>query len=228
MSTDPSVHTFLILDAERSRARANQHWQKLRDDLHVVLTGALLDTGIRPEMVEDRGGGALVVFRQPALNVLDKVIDSLVDRLSEVNASASPQDCLRLRFAIHTGPAHQDQQDWSGAALEEALELNSLPPVKALLRAADRAQCVVVVSDEVYRQVVCQRHKVFNPAVYRKVMHDDRVGWVMVPGYPAPPDPDPKPRTAPRPTQQLTGNIFNIDTVHNIDARVSPYPAGDQ
>jgi len=228
---DPSVRTVLVLEAERPPGRADPHWQKLRDDLHVVLSSALLDTGIEPEMIEDRGDGALVVFRRPAQDVLDQVMDSLVDQLSEVNAPAPALDRLCLCFAIHFGLVHQDQHGWSGVALDETFELASLPPVKAMLRAAERAQCVVVVSDEVYHQVVCQRYNGLNPSVYRQIVHDGRVGWAMVPGYPVPPDPESKSPPASAPTQQHLrnnyGNNFVIDTVHHIDARVSRSPAGD-
>jgi len=67
LTTDPSIRSFLILDAERSRGRTNPQRQILRDDIYAVLNDALRATDIEPKAVEDRGDGAMAVFDRPVL-----------------------------------------------------------------------------------------------------------------------------------------------------------------
>lgn len=205
MTADPLMRSFLIFDVERSRDRTNPQRQALREDLYAMLGGALDGAGIRPEQVavEDRGDGALAVFDRPVLDVLDEVVDGLVKYLAAMNAGKASPDWLRLRFAVHFGLVHRDSHGWSGAALDETFELNCLPAVKAMLRAADRAQCVLVVSDAVYRQVVCQEYRTLNPAIYRRIPDNGNsgqngpIGWAMLPGYHAPPQLNSNPAAPP-------------------------------
>jgi len=191
VTTDPSMRSFLILDVERSRDRDNPRRRIVRRDLYAVLDGALADAGIEPEQVtiEDRGDGALAVVDRPVLDVLDDVVRGLVKHLARINSEKAPPDWLRLRFAVHSGLVHQDEHGWSGAALDETFVLNGLEQVKAMLRAANRAQSVLVVSNEIYRNVVSHTYRDLDPTVYRKIEDNRQIGWVMVPGYPAPPRP---------------------------------------
>jgi hypothetical protein len=191
MTADPSMRSFLVLDVERSRDRNNLQRQAVRKDLYAVLDGALEGAGIKREevTVEDRGDGALAVFDRSVLDVLVGVIDGLVKHLAVMNTAKAPPDWLRLRFAVHFGLVHQDPHGWSGAALDETFELNGLLSAKDMLRSADRAQSVLVVSDEVYRQVVCHKYRQLDPSVYRKAEDNGTIGWCMLPGYSAPPLP---------------------------------------
>lgn len=198
MTNDPSTRSFLILDVERSRDRDNPRRRIVRRDLYAVLDAALADAGIKqPEQVtvEDRGDGALAVFDRPVLDVLDNVVRGLIKHLARINSEKDPPDWLRLRFAVHSGLVHQDEYGWSGAALDETFVLNGLDQVKAMLRAANRAQSVLVVSNEIYRNVVSHRYRDLDPIVYRKVEDNGQVGWVLVPGYPTPPQPGNDPST---------------------------------
>ena len=196
MTDDPLTRSFLVLDVERYRARDNVQRQTVREDFYAVLHRALEDAGIKAEerTVEDRGDGVLAVFDRPVWDVLDDVVDGLIKHLANINTTKKPSDWLRLRFAVNSGFVHQDSHGWSGAALDETFVLNGLPPVKDILRSADRAQSVLVVSNEVYRNVVQQRVRNLDPAVYQQVEDNGQIGWAMVPGYPAPPQPN---RSAP-------------------------------
>jgi hypothetical protein len=191
VTADPSMRSFLIIDVERSRTRDNVQRQTVRRDLYAVLDAALSDASIEPEQVtvEDRGDGALAVFDRPVLDILDDVISGLIRHLTRMNNEKHAPNWLRLRFAVHFGLVTQDPYGWSGAALDETFTLNGLPPVKAILHAAERAQSVLVVSDEVYRHVVCHKYRELDPTVYRQVEYYSQMGWAMVPGYPAPPQP---------------------------------------
>lgn len=192
MTADPSMRSFLILDVERSRARNNVQRQTVRKDLYAVLDGALEGAGVKQSeevTVDDRGDGALAVFDRPVLDVLVDVVDGLVKHLARINREKDPPDWLRLRFAVHFGLVHQDPYGWSSAALDETFTLNGLDQVKSTLREADRAQSVLVVSNEIYQNVVIHKYRNLDPTVYQKVENNGLIGWVMVPDYPDSPRP---------------------------------------
>lgn len=209
MTADPLTRSFLVLDVEGSQTRNNVQRQAVRREFYEVLHRAVAEAGIEPEerTVEDRGDGVLAVFGRPVWDVLDDVVDGLVRHLTNINIAKNPPDWLRLRFAVHHGLVNQDQHGWSGEALDETFRLNGLQPVKDMLRVAVRAQSVLVVSDEVYRNVVRQRVRDFDPTVYRRVEENGQIGWAMVPGYTVPPRLDNNLRTVVPPARKPTHQV---------------------
>lgn len=189
MTDQPLSRSFLVIDVEKSSNRANSAQTVLRADLYAMVGEAMETAGLTADRyaVEDRGDGVMVVADAGVLDVLDPLADVVVDALARRNATVAPPDWMRLRIAVHHGLVHRDEHGWTGDALTTTFRINNMKPVKDVLRAADRAQAVLAVSDAVYRDVVCQGYRGLQPGTYREVADDERTAWVRVPGYAAPP-----------------------------------------
>ncbi|PRY34257.1 hypothetical protein [Umezawaea tangerina] len=234
MDLEPVSRTILVVDIEKSSDRTDPEKAALRSALYGVLHGALDAAGLTADRrrIDDTGDGVLVVADSEVLPMLDPFLDDAVEALARHNALVSPTEWLRLRFAVHFGLVARDGQGWVGDDVTTTFRINNSTLVKDSLRAADRAQSVVVVSDAVYRSVVRHRHRNLRPEVYREQHDDGRTFWVRVPGYAEPPVP--AAHTSPRPPaaadgpvagKSITishnghGNVFATDTIHHVDAR---------
>ncbi|MET8756654.1 hypothetical protein [Lentzea sp. NPDC004782] len=221
MTEQPLNRSFLVIDVEKSSDRANSAQTVLRADLYAMVDEALGTAGLAVNQyaVEDRGDGVMVVADTGVLDVLDPVAEVVVEALARRNATVAPPDWMRLRIAVHHGLVHRDAHGWTGDALTTTFRINNMKPVKDVLRSADRAQSVLVVSDAVYRDVVCQGYRGLQPGTYREVADDERTAWVRVPGYAAPPGVATGPAAA-EPVargQAITINGSQIGSVHTAE-----------
>ncbi|WP_157767500.1 hypothetical protein [Actinosynnema pretiosum] len=234
--TDPKSRSILVVDVERSSDRTNPQKAELRSALYHVLNRGLAgaDLGCEPAHgVDDLGDGVLAVFDCEVLPVLDPLVDLMVDELARYNALVCERDRLRLRIGVHFGPVSRDEHGWVGHEMTAAFRALDAEQVKEVLRSANRAEAVVVVTDDVYRSVVRHGYRGLRPDEYRRLEVPTGPVWVRAPGYAAPPVPATEtaaptapvtPRVVPAGvnfTNNRIGSVQNVGSIHSIDARTT-------
>jgi class 3 adenylate cyclase len=226
---EPRSRSFLVVDIEKSSDRTDPEKAELRDALYRVLLGALDTAGLTAERrrLDDLGDGVLAVVDSEVLPLLHPLVDEVVEGLRRYNATVDPPAWMRLRLGIHFGLAARDAHGWVGDDVTTTFRIVNGAGVKAALRAAPRAQSVVVVSDAVHRSVVRHRYREVRPENYHELLDDGRKVWVRVPGHSAPPAPVADalvpPRTEAPASKTISikakGNVFTADTITTVDAR---------
>jgi hypothetical protein len=80
---------------------------------------------------------------------------------------------------------------WVGQPLVHCARLLDAQPVREVLRADERADMVLVVSEQIYHEVVSHGYDGIDPDSYRPVGLSEKethgTAWVHAPGYPSPP-----------------------------------------
>ncbi|PPJ23690.1 hypothetical protein C5E45_27570 [Nocardia nova] len=190
---EPTHRSFLIVDVENSESLTNVQGEAMRATLYQIIENAVPNT---EDIVaqEDRGDGAMLILGIPVLDVLDRVVGSMLTGLRRHNSTAGPMNWLRVRIAAHEGYVGKDEKGWSSDALTATFRMNSEKAVKHALERSPRADAVVVVSDQVFAGLVRHSYRAtVTPDEYVSVtMHSkpDQRMWVRVPGYPKPPLPE--------------------------------------
>lgn len=233
VALEPVSRAILVVDIEKSSERIDTEKARLRDVLYRVLHDGLDAARLPAERcrLDDLGDGVLAVVDSEVLPLLDPLVDVVVDGLARHNAGVDPPAWLRLRLGVHFGLVARDDHGWVGDEMTTAFRVVNGEGVKAVLRAAGRAQSVVVVSDAVHHSVVRHGYRGIRPGSYRSLVDDGRTVWVRVPGYAEPPlpvqDDGPTPAAPPPPAGKVVnvhtdgnnGNVFTVDTIKHIDAR---------
>jgi class 3 adenylate cyclase len=171
MPVEPAYRTILILDIEQfgRTDRDDQVRVRLRRTLREVLAEALGEAGIPTERysTSDTGDGLLVLVDPaiPTARVVRAMLDLFAAAVAEHNRLARAVAQLRVRAAIHAGQLLLDQQGATGEQLNLAFRLLDAPQLRARLAQAP-TPTMVCVSDDVYRQVVRQRHLWLDPEAF--------------------------------------------------------------
>ncbi|MFF0431750.1 hypothetical protein ACFYU9_05930 [Streptomyces sp. NPDC004327] len=137
---------------------------------------------------------------EPAL--IDTFMRALDAGLREFNQNRIPQARLRLRAAVHFGPAAPGAGGFVGSAPVETGRILDSAPLRAALDEAPDACLAVAVSAAVFRDVVKEAHTTLRPEEFRQVAVTEKEyrgqAWIWTPGTTArdpqaPPDPAPAP-----------------------------------
>ncbi|MFE9451259.1 hypothetical protein [Streptomyces sp. NPDC006739] len=193
---DPLSYWIVLLDIEDFSLRPETTQATLHDALYQVVEFALARAGLEAGGYEaqDRGDGMLLLL--PAgtgpTRLLRELVRGLDDALVRHRDTYNHEHRMRLRVGLNQGLVIRSGQRWTGTGINDVARLVDAGPVKEVLARAGRAQLVLVVSDELHRQVVLGRYPGIDPAAYLPAdfvtKHGEtRRGWVTVPGYPAPP-----------------------------------------
>jgi class 3 adenylate cyclase len=196
MAEDATYFSIMVLDVEGFSKRANPPKGALRADMYEVARAAAADAALPWDefATNDTGDGALVVIPPtvPAARVAGPMLKALSDRLAERTRGAGAANPLRLRVALHHGLVHRDGHGWFGDAVDFTFRLVEAQPLRDALTAAEGADVVFIVSDEVYGGVIRHGYRLIDPAAYAPVRFDAKQlkgikAWVNVPSLPYPP-----------------------------------------
>ncbi|MXG27622.1 hypothetical protein [Streptomyces sp. YIM 132580] len=197
VSPDPHHRLIVLVDIEGFSLRPESTQTALNDAVHEVTTSALDQrAGVSSSGYEvaDRGDGLLVLL-QPTISstlLLREMVRGLDDSLIEYNRKHISEYRMRLRVGLHSGGVVQKGQRWTGSAINDLTRLVDAAPVKDVLKAAKRARLALVLTEAMYGDAVRGRFPGIDPAAYLPFdfvtkHQEERRGWVMVPGYAAPP-----------------------------------------
>jgi hypothetical protein len=223
MGTQPLHATIVAFDVERSSGRDDQLALRMRADLRDMVAEALRRQSLDPHIIDttDLGDGLRLVVpgQVPPSVLLDPFIGNLASILRAHRKAAAPSARLRLRVAVHMGLLQRDNAGWSGRALVHCARLLDSAVLRRHLEAAHRADLAVILSCEVFDQVVAQGYGLDPDACGQVLVTEKETrapAWMYVPGYPHPsavplveePIPDPsstEPPPPPAPRQPAEG-----------------------
>ncbi|MFY1631915.1 macro domain-containing protein [Solwaraspora sp. WMMB335] len=191
--TGPLHVTIVAFDVEQSGGRDDQLILRMRADLREVVAEALRrqSLDLRAVDVADLGDGLrLVVPAQvPPSVLLDPFIGNLAAVLRGHRKAAAVSARLRLRVAVHMGLLHRDGGGWAGAALVHSARLLDSSVLRRHLEAAHRADLAVILSCDVFDQVVRPGYGLDPDACGQVLVTEKETNtpaWIHVPGYPHP------------------------------------------
>lgn len=161
----------------------------LHEKLYEYLRTAFEYSGVSWEdcFGEDRGDGVLIVI--PAgisfkglIHPLPEKLRSLIRRHNHVSRDAAD---IQLRTAVHVGPVDHDGYGFVGTDVNFTFRMLEARPLKRVL-AVSGAELGVVVSDFVYRSLVCRYPSLVHPGTFRAMRFQTKntraQAWTYLPG----------------------------------------------
>lgn len=193
--SEPGFRAIALVEVEGFGTRPYPVQRQVRADLHEVVRSALTGAGfdLARLVQEDRGDGILMI--DPAMNVLElagRFVRELDHGLHEKARTSAPIARMRLRVAVHHGMCQCDGEGWFGKAVNATMRLVGSPPLKAALVAADRANLALIVSGQVFDEVIRHEYRSIDSSSFERVMIEAKEpggeqAWIRVAGYPYPP-----------------------------------------
>jgi hypothetical protein len=193
--TDGQLCTLFAVDIAgfTSPGRDDEIRLYLHEKLYEVLEKAFDGSGIPWAgcFHEDRGDGALIVV--PPGMACKGIIDPLPERLRGLirrhNHVSCPAAGIQLRAAAHIGPVEHDGHGFVGSDVNLLFRMLEARPLKRAL-AGSNAELALIVSDDVYRRLVCRCPSLVSPDAFQRVrfqVKDTRAwAWTYLPGAPSP------------------------------------------
>jgi class 3 adenylate cyclase len=138
---------------------------------------------------EDRGDGVLVVVppdlaAKGIIDPLPELLRSLIRRHNHVSCQAAG---IQLRAAVHIGPVEHDGHGFVGSDINLLCRMLEARPLKHAL-AGSGAALALMVSEDVYRSLVCRRPSLISPEAFRRVRFQVKEtrgrAWIYLPGMP--------------------------------------------
>lgn len=194
MQDDYEFSRFLMLavDAWRYGPRDDRQQVNLQHFLDEGMRTAARRSGLDDSVwrLQDAGDGRLALLPDsgPEPVLVDAFIRELDTWLARHNHDRVPNARLRLRVAVHNGPAIPARLGYGGNAVVHVCRLRDSRPVRAALDAAPDANLVLAVSALVFDDVIRQRHTSLSAGDFTKVEIDDTAkdftatAWIRVPG----------------------------------------------
>jgi hypothetical protein len=163
----------------------------LHQELYKFLQQAFDDSGIpwADCFWEDRGDGALIVI--PPGIALKGIIDPLPERLRSLIRRHNHLSCeaagIQLRVAAHIGPVDHDGHGFVGSDINLLFRMLEARSLKRAL-ATTGAELALIVSDHMYRGLVCRYPSLVSPVNFRTVRFQVKQtrarAWTYLPGTP--------------------------------------------
>ncbi|HEX4724189.1 MAG TPA: hypothetical protein VH333_16855 [Pseudonocardiaceae bacterium] len=121
--------------------------------------------------LQESGDGQFAVL-PPGLDestVVPRLIDGLRIALAHANSDLSPHARLRLRVALHRGHIAPGANGWVGESSIAIHRILDSEAVRTALATNESADFALIVSEVLYREVVCQRYAWLDPDEFAKV-----------------------------------------------------------
>jgi hypothetical protein len=120
------------------------------------------------------------------------IIDPLPERLRHLirrhNHVSCPAARIQLRAATHIGPVEHDGHGFVGSDINLLFRMLEAQPLKRAL-AGSGTEVALIVSDDVYRSLVCRCPSLVSPDVFRRVRFQVKYtrarAWTYLPGAPS-------------------------------------------
>jgi class 3 adenylate cyclase len=188
----PRHRSIFAVDIESSTRCSDPAKAHLRRSMYDLVEQALNAGGLTGPFRDpfiDRGDGVLTLIhpvdQAPKTVLLDTVVPSLGSLLARHNTH-HPDRPVRLRAVVHAGEVTYDDNGCFGEALDVAFRLLDADRVKRMLRST-RAPMVLVVSDDLHRNVVRHGYDGIDPGAFSRLLMPRvsghaRPGWVRVVG----------------------------------------------
>ncbi|MFJ8690346.1 hypothetical protein [Micromonospora wenchangensis] len=203
----PERRLLISVDMERYSRRSNLQQYEAQQNFHTLLHAAAAGVGLDRVTwtTQQAGDGELAILPRdvPESRVVGRFVPELNRRLRTFNSDRTPPAQIRLRVAVHQGLVHLDGANgFPGHAVVHVCRLCDARPVRQALAAFPDAGVALVVSTEMYRDVVCQYPGEMRPERFRRieVEHPEKEfrepAWLYVvdedmSSWPSPQEPSP-------------------------------------
>ncbi|CAM3614224.1 hypothetical protein KIPE111705_16845 [Kibdelosporangium persicum] len=193
MEEDFTRRLFIAMDAKGYGSADHLQQKDIQAALLLAADTAALRSGLDRSTWDKQPGGDGELAALPAdmSGIEPKVVDDypreFAAALSKHNHSLRPAMRLRVRMAIHYGVATPGPNGHVGQGPVVVSRLVDSAPVRAVLAVNDQIDFVVVLSRQVYTDVVLQRHTSLRPEHFRRVAVQNKEfteeAWVRAPGH---------------------------------------------
>lgn len=191
MMQHPERRLLISVDMERYSRRSNlqqyEAQRHFRELLHEAAGAVGLDRVAWTTQQAGDGELAIVPREVSESRVIGRFVPELNRRLRNHNSSRLPVARIRLRVAVHQGLVHLDGANgFPGNAVVFVCRLCEADPVKKALAAFPEAGVALVVSTEIFRDVVSEYPEEMRPErfVRIEVAHPDKefreYAWLCV------------------------------------------------
>ncbi|MGK3207597.1 hypothetical protein [Amycolatopsis sp. MEPSY49] len=179
------------MDVQGYGSRDDRQHASIQHGLLVVADSAAARSGLDRTTWHRQGAGdgelAILPAGSPEPVVADDYVRELAAALADYNHDLAPDARMRVRIAIHHGVAMPGPNGWTGQGVVGVSRLVDADPLRGALKAFPDAHLAVLVSRQVYTDVVAQRHTSLRPADFREVVVRQKeytdVAWLRVPGH---------------------------------------------
>ncbi|WP_433532614.1 hypothetical protein ACQPYA_11620 [Micromonospora sp. CA-263727] len=170
----PERRLLVCVDMERYSRRDNVQQYEAQQDFHRLLREAAGEVGLDRVgwTTQQAGDGELAILPRelPEARVIGRFLPELNRRLRRYNASRLPVARIRLRVAVHQGMVHLDGANgFPGQAVVMVSRLCDAAPVRRALAAFPDAGVALVVSADIYRDVVTEYPEEIRPDRFRRI-----------------------------------------------------------
>jgi hypothetical protein len=189
----PQRRIIVAVDVEKYSRRKGPQQHDIQRDFRQVHADAADRLGLdRDEwLTQAAGDGELAVLPAgaPEPRVVAHLAPALDTLLRERNAGLAGERQIRVRVAVHVGLVHLDGANgFPGTAPIIVSRLVDARPLKLALAAFPSAGAALIVSEQIYDDVVAQGYEGLAPDAFVRVRIEvpdkdfDQAAWVCVPG----------------------------------------------
>ncbi|MEU1602877.1 hypothetical protein [Micromonospora matsumotoense] len=170
----PERRLLISVDMERYSRRSNLQQYDAQENFHTLLRAAAADVGLDRVAwtTQQAGDGELAILPRDVSEsrVIGRFVPELNRQLRAFNSSRTAAGQVRLRVAVHQGLVHLDGANgFPGHAVVHVCRLCDAAPVRQALAAFPEAGVALVVSTEMYRDVVREYPEELRPERFRRI-----------------------------------------------------------
>jgi len=190
--SDPCRRVVISVDMANYSRRNNLLQYQAQRDFRQIMDAAAAELAVdRRNWRQQQGGDGELAILPPDVSeraLVAKLTPTLDTLLRHYNFGRAPESRIRLRVAVHQGLVHLDGANgYPGEAVNTVSRLVDAAVLKeALRRRFPRANVALMVSDQLYTDVVCHYHDL-RPDLFQKVLVElpekgfAQSAWLYVP-----------------------------------------------
>jgi hypothetical protein len=187
-----SFHPLIAVNLQGYGRASGQVQQAAQEGLAKTLELAAERAGIDPEHWEwQAGGGEVLAMLPPGTSMpllVDRFARELNGALNDRNRLYRPEALLRLRVAVHHGPAERAALGFTGEGPVTVTGLCNGQPLRAALDVTG-GRLGLIVSETVFRGTIAAGKTSLEPADLRQVrlpeLGREANAWLWLPGFPS-------------------------------------------
>jgi hypothetical protein len=182
----------LSIDAQGYGKAHDQDQLSIQDELLDILAAAAAAAGLdrRTWHRQGQGDGELALITAGEPDTETRVVDGFVRELAVVlfrrNCDRAAEGRFRLRLAVDHGLVRPASNGFAGRPVVVVSRLVGCRPLRQAMAAAPDANLAVILSRQVYTDLVLGGHTTLRPADFRRVSVSEKEltdqAWLRVPG----------------------------------------------
>jgi hypothetical protein len=223
---DPHRRVVVTVDMESYSRRNNVLQHRAQKAFTRLMDDATTAVGLNRVdwQIQQGGDGELAILPAgTSERIVTARLAPVADQLlRDYNQGLAPEARIRLRLGVHQGLVHLDGANgFSGNAVVHVCRLIDSPQAKQALKDFPGANVALIVSDEIYRDVI-EHYQDLRPEQFAEVRAElpdkafSATAWIYVPGENAAvggTDRRPKP-SLPKQADPAAGQVFHGVTTH--------------